>query len=190
MRKSTRAAAAASRKQSTLSFNHRITKNTPKSAKDSSLSAAFAPRNSPKKEREQCPEPSDHRLEQDEEPRLPQTAKVAHRLSGPEARAKIISDKAIEEYWSQIESQRQTARIHNEPLTTGEKVLRYFDVSSQYGPCIGITRQKRWHRAERLGLTPPIEVLAVLLKEEAEGNSSVQKAHLDDLMSATAMGST
>ena len=56
-------------------------------------------------------------------------------------------------------------------------------------PCIGITRQKRWHRAERLGLAPPIEALAVLLKEEAEGNGSVQKAHLDELMSATVAGS-
>lgn len=33
-------------------------------------------------------------------------------------------------------------------------------------PCIGLTRLKRWQRADRLGLNPPVEVLAVLLKEE------------------------
>lgn len=44
---------------------------------------------------------------------------------------------------------------------------------------------KRWQRAERLGLNPPIEVLAVLLKEEAKGNSDVEKAAIDKLMNAT-----
>jgi hypothetical protein len=44
--------------------------------------------------------------------------------------------------------------------------LRHFDLSSQYGPCIGIPRLARWRRANTLGLEPPIEVLAVLLREE------------------------
>ncbi len=40
---------------------------------------------------------------------------------------------------------------------------------------------RRWTRAQKLGLNPPIEVLAVLLKE-TEGNN----AHLAELMNATA----
>lgn len=42
---------------------------------------------------------------------------------------------------------------------------------------------KRWLRANKLGLSPPIEVLAVLLKEEKKGNTKIERAYLDELMS-------
>lgn len=42
---------------------------------------------------------------------------------------------------------------------------------------------KRWVRANKLGLAPPIEVLAVLLKEES-GNSKIERAYVDELMSS------
>ncbi len=45
---------------------------------------------------------------------------------------------------------------------------------------------KRWQRAERLGLDPPIEVLAVLVKEA--GKHSVDRAHMDEIMNSTAIG--
>lgn len=54
-------------------------------------------------------------------------------------------------------------------------------------PCIGMTRLKRWQRAERLGLNPPIEVLAVLLKEENKDDIEVETAHMDRIMNATAL---
>jgi DNA polymerase delta subunit 4 len=44
---------------------------------------------------------------------------------------------------------------------------------------------KRWQRAERLGLNPPVEVLAVLLKEENKGTKGVEKAHMDDILNST-----
>lgn len=44
---------------------------------------------------------------------------------------------------------------------------------------------KRWKRAEKLGLNPPLEVLAVLLKEEGEGT---ENAHMDDILNSTAIG--
>lgn len=56
-------------------------------------------------------------------------------------------------------------------------------------PCVGIARIKRWQRAHRLGLNPPIEVLAVLLKEEAKGNKDIERAHMDELLNSTAVGS-
>lgn len=60
---------------------------------------------------------------------------------------------------------------------------------SRTQPCIGITRMKRWHRAERLGLNPPIEVLAVLLKEKKQGNSEIERSTMDRLMESTAVWS-
>lgn len=51
-------------------------------------------------------------------------------------------------------------------------------------PCIGIARLKRWKRANLLGLKPPIEVLAVLLKEMDSGDAKAQRAHVDELMSS------
>lgn len=47
---------------------------------------------------------------------------------------------------------------------------------------------KRWQRAERLGLNPPVEVLAVLLKEGAKGEKGLERAHMDELMNSTCVG--
>jgi DNA polymerase delta subunit 4 len=47
---------------------------------------------------------------------------------------------------------------------------------------------KRWYRAERLGLSPPIEVLAVLVKEEAKGNDGIEVAQMDVILNNTAVG--
>lgn len=97
--------------------------------------------------------------------------------------------------------------VHQQDLSLHEKILRHFDLSSQYGvslpfpptytpaqsrrqpliypqPCIGIARMKRWNRAHNLGLQPPIEVLAVLLKEEKKNNIRAERAHVDELMSS------
>jgi DNA polymerase delta subunit 4 len=49
---------------------------------------------------------------------------------------------------------------------------------------MGITRIKRWKRAQKLGLKPPIEVLAVLLREQEEGNINAQQSHIDELMNS------
>uniref|UniRef100_A0A0D9XAF2 DNA polymerase delta subunit 4 n=1 Tax=Leersia perrieri TaxID=77586 RepID=A0A0D9XAF2_9ORYZ len=37
----------------------------------------------------------------------------------------------------------------------GEQQLRLFDMDMKYGPCIGITRLRRWQRAAAMGLFPP-----------------------------------
>ena len=41
---------------------------------------------------------------------------------------------------------------------------------------------KRWKRADGLGLKPPIEVLAVLMKEEEVGNKGVERAYVEGLL--------
>lgn len=42
------------------------------------------------------------------------------------------------------------------------EMLRQFDMSLRYGPCIGISRMRRWRRAERFALGPPRAVLDIL----------------------------
>ncbi|KKY17411.1 putative dna polymerase delta subunit [Phaeomoniella chlamydospora] len=97
-----------------------------------------------------------------------------------EQEAEKISDAAVRRYWKKEEESRIAPR---------EKILRHFDLSSQYGPCIGISRLKRWKRAESLGLSPPVEVLAVLMKEEEadterkkEEEGRWKRAYIDELM--------
>ena len=62
-----------------------------------------------------------------------------------------------------------------------------FSLLTRFGeqPCTGIARLKRWKRAQRLHLNPPIEVLAVLLQEqEGKDKVAVQRSHVDELLNA------
>lgn len=43
---------------------------------------------------------------------------------------------------------------------------------------------RRWKRAENLGLKPPVEVLAVLLKEEKSGNGKAERAFMEGLLTS------
>lgn len=128
-RKSTRHSGGAG-KQSTLSFNHRVTKAVPKSVKDvkpSTLSKEYIP----------APEPEKPQTEDIVVP-TPTVAEPEVEKSEAELKAEKISNAAVERYWGKIEESRTAKAVHKkhtEGLTTGEKVLRYFDVSSQYGVC-------------------------------------------------------
>ncbi|KAF3929644.1 hypothetical protein ABW20_dc0108488 [Dactylellina cionopaga] len=110
--------------------------------------------------------PSEHLLYSQEQtierPKLDLSA--ASKARTDEAYA--ITAEQIKNYHQNIQSSRIGPPVHQEGLTEYEKVLRHFDLSSQYGPCTGISRFKRWNRADRFGLEPPIEVLAVMLKAE------------------------
>jgi len=52
--------------------------------------------------------------------------------------------------------------IHDSDQTQVHHILRTFDLSYQYGPCIGMTRLERWLRAEEMGLNPPEEIKEIL----------------------------
>ncbi|CAL9068486.1 unnamed protein product [Musa banksii] len=45
-----------------------------------------------------------------------------------------------------------------------EERLRQFDLDMRYGPCLGLSRMERWDRAAAMGLNPPGDVEAILLK--------------------------
>ncbi|KAG0069567.1 hypothetical protein BGZ89_002574 [Linnemannia elongata] len=55
--------------------------------------------------------------------------------------------------------------IHQEDITEQEKILRQFDLASKYGPCLDMTRLERWERASLLGLSPPMDVKNMLVKD-------------------------
>ncbi|KAL5115661.1 hypothetical protein ACEQ8H_006460 [Pleosporales sp. CAS-2024a] len=102
-----------------------------------------------------------------------QTKKEVVEQSTPEEeQARRIPDAAMQKYWAAKEKQRMAPRVHQAELSVHEKILREFDMSAQYGPCTGIARLKRWKRAYGIGLDPPLEVLAVVLKEMDQDSSA------------------
>ncbi|KAL7798194.1 DNA polymerase delta, subunit 4 domain-containing protein [Trichoderma ceciliae] len=194
---SARGRPAPAKAQSTISFSGRVTKAVPKDLKKSlvdspAIARTTIPERPALKDEATKEEAVDVATEEPEAPEEPEeevepVVEQVSEKSETELKAEKITDAQIRSYWKAIEIQRKAPRVHQEDLDLGEKVLRYFDVSSQYGPCIGMTRFGRWQRAERLGLNPPIEVLAVLVKEENKGNDEIETAHMDRIMNATAL---
>ncbi|KIW33325.1 uncharacterized protein PV07_00182 [Cladophialophora immunda] len=110
-------------------------------------------------------------------------AKVAAGKDDRELAAEKVTDAQLKKYWQAEEDSRLAPRVHQSDLSIHEKILRHFDLSSQYGPCIGIPRLQRWRRANALGLEPPVEVLAVLLREQDHTKSQGcgKMAYIDEL---------
>ncbi|KAF8628721.1 hypothetical protein AX17_005943 [Amanita inopinata Kibby_2008] len=52
--------------------------------------------------------------------------------------------------------------VHAQDQNKIHEILRVFDLSYEYGPCIGVSRLERWERAQALGLDPPIEIREIL----------------------------
>ncbi|GAW15818.1 hypothetical protein ANO14919_052400 [Xylariales sp. No.14919] len=176
-------------RQATLSFNHRVTKSVPKSIKNLSSAPAKSPLAKHVTHAE--PDVKDEVVtDVEENAQLEKPKQVELELGKTEAelRADKITDRQIDQYWHNIENERRTRRLHQEDLSLSEKILRYWDVSSQYGPCIGINRLKRWQRADKLGLSPPVEVLAVLMREEDKGTRRIEMAYMDNILNSTAIG--
>ena len=58
--------------------------------------------------------------------------------SDDEERASKVTDAQIKKYWREREAERKAPRVHMEGVSMEEKVLRFFDMSSQYGVRIPI----------------------------------------------------
>jgi len=104
--------------------------------------------------------------------------------------ASKISDAKIKQYWQAREELRLAPRVHQKELSVAERVLREWDCMTQFGPSIGIPRTRRWQRAHRLGLNPPLEVLAVLLKESSKPHADPQseRSYVDTLLNSSTDG--
>lgn len=61
--------------------------------------------------------------------------------------------------------------IHGEDQDKFHEILRVFDLSYEYGPCIGVTRLERWERAAKMGLNPPPEIHDILTTQQGRDNS-------------------
>ena len=53
--------------------------------------------------------------------------------SPEEVKALKVTDAQIKRYWRDREAERRAPRVHQDDLSVEEKVLRYWDMSSQYG---------------------------------------------------------
>ncbi|KAL4996096.1 DNA polymerase delta subunit 4 [Aspergillus recurvatus] len=180
--------ASARSNQPVLSFGakSRVTKPSAAPSTPSEKTKALEPLIAETREKDVFTETSESKVEP-EQPHVAELAvksqakaEIQQPLSEEDKKAAKITKKQLHEYWKAEESKSRGPRVHQEGLSLDEKILRHFDLSSQYGPCIGIARLKRWRRANSLNLNPPIEVLSVLLKQEG---TAEQRAYIDKLLS-------
>lgn len=131
---STRGRTGSTKGQSTLSFHSKVTKNVTNDSKKAVIPPAISKVEPPKEEPvkdevDDVVEPDTKEESEDEVEAEPETPEK----SETELKAEKITNAQIGKYWKSIEKQRISPSIHQEGVTTNEKVLRYFDVSSQYG---------------------------------------------------------
>lgn len=154
---SVRGRGAPAKGQSTLlSFSNRVTKSVPKDTKKAVLAPSVAKvevpqetKQSRKKEVEEIAIDEPEAAEPEEEEESEPVVEAVPEKPEAELRAEKISDAQINKYWRELESQRIAPRVHQEDLSLSEKVLRYFDVSSQYG--VSPTKQSWTAHQSKLG---------------------------------------
>ncbi len=71
------------------------------------------------------------------------------------------SDRIYQDSAAEIRAARMTPYLHSNPGAV-ETILRNFDLTSKYGPCVGMTRLERFNRAKKLGMKPPEEIDMIL----------------------------
>jgi DNA polymerase delta subunit 4 len=121
--------------QSTLSFHSKVTKNVTNDAKKAVASPPVSKVELPTEEEDEVDDvvEPDTKEDSDEEAEAePEVPEVPEKTES-ELRAEKVTNAQIDKYWKAIEKQRISPQVHQEGVTTNEKILRYFDVSSQYG---------------------------------------------------------
>lgn len=68
-------------------------------------------------------------------PEVSQLPAIAKFKTQEEERASKIPDSQIKKYWREREAERKAPRVHQGDISMEEKILRLFDMSSQYGVC-------------------------------------------------------
>ncbi|XP_076434573.1 DNA polymerase delta subunit 4-like [Babylonia areolata] len=84
-----------------------------------------------------------------------------------------MTSKTISDVYKQKKPNRPIVKGEDRPATkvkhdvassSDEEVLKDFDLTLEYGPCVGISRLERWQRAHKHGLNPPAKVRDLILK--------------------------
>lgn len=126
-------AARGTRGQSTISFQNKITKPLPSHAKKANVTTTAATKAKLPASPSVEPDVVDIDLEKEDEQVEVKTEPQVPTQSEAELKAAKITDAHIKKYWKSIEENRIAPRVHQGDLSQSEKILRYFDVSSQYG---------------------------------------------------------
>ncbi|EJD48152.1 hypothetical protein AURDEDRAFT_113033 [Auricularia subglabra TFB-10046 SS5] len=66
--------------------------------------------------------------------------------------------------------------IHDKGQDKFDYILRVFDNSHEYGPCVGIPRLQRWERAQAMGLNPPPEIRDILLTRQGQAQDRLSQS--------------
>lgn len=120
--------------QSTISFAGKVTKDIPKDIKANVISAPIRTKVEVPAKTEPVEEVLPEKVEAEEEELKEEVEEeVVPPKSEAELKAEKVTDTQIGKYWRAIENNRIAPRVHQQELSLNEKVLRYFDVSSQYG---------------------------------------------------------
>jgi len=125
-----RAKAGPGKGQSTISFASKVTKSGSKDTKKALIADSIvetADVSPPAKPVEQ--EVDEVEVEVEVKPEEEETTPKTE----AELRAQKITSAQLAKYWKKIEGERMAPRVHQQDVALGEKILRYFDVSSQYG---------------------------------------------------------
>jgi len=69
-------------------------------------------------------------------------------------------------YINAVKQNNSVHLIHAEGQSKIHHILRVFDNTYDYGPCVGVTRLERWDRAKEMGLNPPDEIRDILMTQE------------------------
>ncbi|CAK5283212.1 unnamed protein product [Mycena citricolor] len=175
-------ASKSSLKQSTISFgaSKRTASNNSKSGKPSRSS--FAPPVPPRDEIEISDDEDDTVLDviekiDSEEGEMPARRSTRKAVATPKKKVITVtrpkSDRKAAGPFGPLFSAARRARtgqnlIHCQGQDDLHDVLRVFDLTYEFGPCIGVTRLERWERAQALGLNPPPQIKDMLLSSEGQ----------------------
>ncbi|XP_041350459.1 DNA polymerase delta subunit 4-like [Gigantopelta aegis] len=81
-----------------------------------------------------------------------------------------MSNRLVTDSYKKVKTSRQTKDVKEAGSSkiSGEvkknfDILHEFDLTLEYGPCMGISRLERWERAEKHGLNPPAHVRDLII---------------------------
>jgi DNA polymerase delta subunit 4 len=88
---------------------------------------------------------------------------VSKTVSADEKPELNVKDRKWNKHYAEVkEKMGYLPPLHAGNQNKIHEILRVFDLSYEFGPCVGIPRLERWERAQSLGLNPPKEVYDIL----------------------------